>query len=149
MFDLLKRPLSHGIAAFVSLVSRLTRVAIARELIEAFTTAYDEAAKLEASGKPALARFLRAELDATLGDAPDADPTPRPALNGDGHRHSFSLPRPDAAANEPEGQGSATPGRRGRRPRKNAEAAHEAPPQQATEPADPSTTPRSNENHHI
>ena len=148
MTDLIKRALNYVMAALLVPASRLVRMAALRQLIEAYTNAYEEAARLEASGKPALAQFLRAELEDALGDDLAATPTPQTALDGDSNHHPFALPCPDAAANQSEGQGSPPARRRGRRPgSKGAQPAHEAPPQQAPEPADPTTSPIPNSNH--
>ena len=147
MTDLIKRSIGHVIGALVSLASRLARVALARELIDSFTTAYDEASRLEAKGQPQLARYLRAELDDTLGTTLSAGPAPQPSLNGGDH-DPFGLPRPSAAAlSGPAGEGASPPRRRGRRPGTNgAQPAQEAPREEAAEPADP-TTPIPSSNH--
>ena len=152
MTDYLKRIFSQLVAGLLAQASRLVRLAALRQVLEEYTAALEEAAQLEARGQPALAKFLRDELDDTLGTTlTAAGPAPPPALNGDGH-HPFSLPRPDTAASQAEGEGSPPPRRRGR-PSSRANGAKagagEQPQEQAAEQADPTSSPKATPDHHL
>ena len=148
MSDYLKRIFGQLVAGLLAYASRLARLAALRQLLDESTAVLEEAAHLEAKGQPQLARYLRAELDDTLSDVLAADAVPQPSLNGGGNHDPFALPRPDTTANQPAGEGSAQPRRRGRRPGKNgAKPADEQPPQQqqAAPQSDPTVAP----DHHL
>ena len=151
MTDYLKRIFGQLVAGLLAQASRLVRLAALRQVLEEYTAALEEAAQLEARGQPATAKFLRDELDDTLGTTLGAaGPAPPPALNGDGH-HPFSLPRPDTAASQAEGEGSPPPRRRGRPSSRanGAKPAAEAPQEQAAEQADPTSSPKATPDHHL
>ena len=151
MTEYVIRFLNMLVAALLAPAHRLARLAAVRHEVEAYSAAYEEAQALEASGKPELAKLLRAELEQTIGATLTAGPAPHPALNDDGNLHPpFALepPRPadsgptaNPPASPPEGQGSPPPPRRRGRPSKKAKAAE----QQATKPSDP--TPSASPNH--
>ena len=129
MTEFVKRFLNMLVAALVAQAHRLARLAAVRYEVAELTAAYDEAAALEVSGKPELAKLLRAQLEQTISTALTASQEPPlAALPDDGARHPFVLepPRPadsvPSAADpppSPEGEGTAPlRRRRGRRPKK-------------------------------
>ena len=89
--------------------------------VESYSLAYDEADSLEASGKPQLARLLRAELEQTIGTVLPGRPAREQALDVDGNHRPFALEPPRAAepgpSPEPAGERTATAGRPARRRR--------------------------------
>ena len=125
MTEHVKRFLSMLVEALLGQAHRLARLAAVRHEVESYSLAYDEADSLEASGKPQLARLLRAELEQTIGTVLPAAPMPERALEVDGNHRPFALEPPRAAepgpsadqpASEPEEQGTTPPRRRGRPP---------------------------------
>ena len=173
MTEYVMRFLSMLVARLLAQAERLARLAAVRHEVTQYAAAYEEATALEASGRPELAKLLRAELDQTIGSALTAGPTPQPALNEGGNGRPFAAgatlttgatfalepPRPqdavpsaDQPPSPPEGEGpTSTPAAR-RRPRRPKKA--KAPEQQAPSPPaaglfDPpttTTTPVSNPN---
>ena len=74
MTEHVKRFLSMLVEALLGQAHRLARLAAVRHEVESYSLAYEEADSLEASGKPELARLLRAELEQTIGTALPAAP---------------------------------------------------------------------------
>ena len=69
MTEHVKRFLSMLVEALLGQAHRLARLAAVRHEVESYSLAYEEADSLEASGKPELAKLLRAELEQTIGTA--------------------------------------------------------------------------------
>ena len=97
MTEHVKRFLSMLVEALLGQAHRLARLAAVRHEVESYSLAYEEADSLEASGKPELARLLRAELEQTIGTALPAAPAPERALDVDGNHRPFALEPPRAA----------------------------------------------------
>ena len=126
MTEHVKRFLSMLVEALLGQAHRLAQLAAVRHEVETYTLAYEEADSLEASGKPQLARLLRAELEQTIGTALPAAPAPERALEVDGNHRPFALeppphaaepgPSADQPASEPQRQDTPAPRRRGRPP---------------------------------
>ena len=149
MSDYLKRIFGQLVAGLLAYASRLVRPGRpASKLLDESTAVLEEAAHLEAKGQPQQPREVPAgRWSTTPSDVLAADAVPQPSLNGGGNHDPFALPRPDTTANQPAGEGSAQPRRRGRRPGKNgAKPADEQPPQQQAAPqSDPTVAP----DHHL